>query len=167
MKTSRFILLISFSFLITDMSAQNKKKRKTAGTYNTNIEAICQGVGSEGTQLFKVYFYFKKEKNAGLHAKENAVKVLLFQGVPTGKGCVNKGLVSQEEYDDNLRYFDLFFEEEGAYLMYVNLISDSMIERIKMSKKNYKAAWVVSVNYDNLRNKLIEDGIIKALNSGF
>ena len=167
MKTSRFILLIVFSFLITNVYSQNKKKRKSAGTYNTNVEAICQGVGSEGTQLFKIYFYFKKEKNAGLHAKENAVKVLLFQGVPSGKGCVDKGLVSQKQYEANEDYFEDFFAEEGPYLMYVNLISDSMIERIKMSKKNYKAAWVVSVNYDNLRNKLIEDGIIKALNSGF
>ena len=167
MKTVRLILLLSLSLFMLQANAQSKKKRKTAGIYETNFEAVCQGVGTEGTQLFKVYFYFKKEKNAGLHAKGNAVKVVLFQGVPTGKGCVNRGLVTQKEYEDNIEYFETFFDVGGPYLMYVNLLSDSMLERVKMPKKTYKAAWVVSVNYDNLRRKLEEDKIITGLGSGF
>jgi len=167
MKTIKSIVIIFLLFGVVAANAQNKKKRKTAGIYETNFEAVCQGVGSEGTQLFKVYFYFKKEKKAGLHAKENAIKVVLFQGIPTGKGCVRKGLITQSEYEKNIDYFDNLFSEGGPYLMYVNLVGDSLTERIKMPKKTYKAAWVVSVNYDNLRQKLIDDGIIKSLNSGF
>ena len=167
MKTIRLILLLSLSISLLQTNAQSKKKRKTAGIYNTNFEAVCQGVGTEGTQLFKVYFYFKKEKNAGLHAKENAVKVVLFQGIPAGKGCVGRGLVTESEFNQNTEYFEAFFDVGGPYLMFVNLISDSMTERVKMPKKNYKAAWVVSVNYDNLKRKIEEDGIITGLGSGF
>jgi len=167
MQTLRIIFIIAFTISLTHVDAQSKSKRKTAGIYDTNFEAVCEGTGTEGTQLFKIYFYFKKEKNAGLHAKENAVKALLFQGIPSGKGCVNRGLVTLQEYEENIEYFDAFFDEGGPYLMYVNLIGDSLIERVKMPKKTYKAAWVVSVNYDNLRRTLETDGIISSLGSGF
>lgn len=167
MNKLRFIIIISLLFAFVNTNAQNKNKRKTAGLYKTDFEAVCEGTGTEGTQLFKVYFYFKKEKNAGLHAKENAVKVILFQGIPSGKGCVNRGLITQQQYEENIDYFDLFFEQDGSYLMYVNLVGDSLIERVKMPKRNHKAAWVVSVNYDNLRRKLEADGIIDKLGSGF
>lgn len=167
MNTLRLIFIIALSISLTHVDAQSNSKRKTAGIYDTNFEAVCEGTGTEGTQLFKIYFYFKKEKNAGLHAKENAVKALLFQGIPSGKGCVNRGLVTQQEYEGNMDYFDSFFDKSGPYLMYVNLIGDSLVERVKMPKKTYKAAWVVSVNYDNLRRKLETDGIISSLGSGF
>jgi hypothetical protein len=167
MKTLQIIFIIAFTVSLTNVDAQSKSKSKTAGIYNTNFEAVCEGTGTEGTQLFKIYFYFKKEKNAGLHAKENAVKVLLFQGIPSGNGCVNRGLVTQMQYEENMEYFDEFFDQGGPYLMYVNLIGDSLIDRVKMPKKTYKAAWVVSVNYDNLRKKLVSDGIISSLDTGF
>ena len=167
MRIIRLILLVSLSIFMLQANAQSKKKRKTTGIYETNFEAVCQGVGTEGTQLFKIYFYFKEEKKAGLHAKENAIKAVLFQGIPTGKGCVNRGLITQKEYEENIAYFEIFFDVGGPYLMYVNLVSDSMSERVKMPKKTYKAAWVVSVNYDNLRRKLEEDKIISGLGSGF
>jgi hypothetical protein len=167
MTTIRFIFLLGLSITLLEADAQNKNKRTTAGIYDTNFEAVCEGVGTQGTQLFKVYFYFKKEKNAGLYAKENAVKVVLFQGIPTGSGCVKRGLVTQKEYEVNIEYFEEFFNKGGPYQMYVNLISDSMMERVKMPKRTYKAAWVVSVNYDNLRRRLEEDGIISGLGDGF
>lgn len=162
------ILTFILSALLLGVShAQNKNKRETSGMYLTNFEAVCEGTGTEGTQLFKIYFYFKREKNAGMHAKENAVKAILFQGIPAGKGCVKRGLVTEDDYLKNKAWFDAFFAEQGPYLMYVNLVGEGMIERVKMPKKNYKAAWVVSVNYDNLRRKLEDEGIIKGLNSGF
>lgn len=167
MNTLRFIFFVALTISLTHVDAQSKSKRKTAGIYETNFEAICEGTGTEGTQLFKIYFYFKKEKNAGLHAKENAIKAILFQGIPTGNGCVNRGLVTQKEYEENMDYFEGFFKKEGPYLMYVNLVGDSLVERVKMPKKTYKAAWVVSVNYDNLRRKLETDGVISSLDSGF
>ena len=167
MNTLRFIFIIAFMISLTHVDAQSKSKRKTAGIYDTNFEAVCEGTGTEGTQLFKIYFYFKKDKNAGLYAKENAVKALLFQGIPTGKGCVNRGLVTLQEYEENMGYFETFFDKGGPYLMYVNLVGDSLVERVKMPKKTYKAAWVVSVNYNNLRVKLETDGIISSLGSGF
>ena len=167
MNTLRFIFIIVLTISLTHVDAQSKSNRKTAGIYDTNFEAVCEGTGTEGTQLFKVYFYFKKEKNAGIHAKENAVKVLLFQGIPSGKGCVKRGLLTQQEYEEHIDYFDIFFDKGGPYLMYVNLVGDSLVERVKMPKKTYKAAWVVSVNYDNLRKQLESDGIISSLDSGF
>ena len=167
MNTLRLVFIIALSISLTHVDAQSNSKRKTAGIYDTNFEAVCEGTGTEGTQLFKIYFYFKKEKNAGLHAKENAVKAIMFQGIPSGKGCVKRELVTQQEYEENMDYFDNFFDKSGPYLMYVNLIGDSLVERVKMPKKTYKAAWVVSVNYDNLRRKLEADGIISSLGSGF
>ena len=91
----------------------------------------------------------------------------MFQGIPSGKGCVKRGLLTQQEYEEHIDYFDIFFDKGGPYLMYVNLVGDSLVERVKMPKKTYKAAWVVSVNYDNLRKQLESDGIISSLDSGF
>jgi hypothetical protein len=161
------IITIGFLMMTLGLSAQSKKKKRSADVYETDISAICEGVGSEGTQLFKVYFIFKKEKKARMYAQKNALKTVLFQGIPTGNGCIEKGLVSADEYQKHSEWFANFFSENGSYLNYVNLVGNSMIERVRMPKKTFRAAWIVSVNHANLRELLEKEKIIKPLDDGF
>jgi hypothetical protein len=87
----RNIFLFSIFVLLTSnlAIAQSKQKRKLAGRLDRNFEVECLGAGSQGTQLLKVYFYFKKDKEAGIYAKQNAVIAVMFKGVFSGaSGCI-------------------------------------------------------------------------------
>ncbi len=168
MKTIRQLSIWMLAFLLfagVEGMAQSKKKKKIAGTTKTDYEAICAGTGAEGTQLIKVYFYFKKDKNAGIYAKMNGVKAVMFRGINQGSGCMKKPLVNAEDRSQNQAYFDKFFEPGGEYLNYVNS-TGGITERTVVGKQT-KAAMVVSVNHAALRKKLENDGIIKSLDYGF
>ncbi len=166
----RNIFLFSIFVLLTSnlAIAQSKQKRKLAGRLDRNFEVECLGAGSQGTQLLKVYFYFKKDKEAGIYAKQNAVIAVMFKGVFSGaSGCMREPLVSLEAEEKNQKYFDDFFEPGGAYLRYVSISGDGqMTDRAKVGKV-YKAAMSVSVMHAALRKRLEEDGVIRGLSSGF
>ena len=159
------LMLALLLFIGMEGMAQSKKKKKIAGTTKTDYEAVCAGTGAEGTQLIKVYFYFKKDKNAGIYAKMNGVQAVMFRGITQGSGCMKKPLVKPEERSQNEAYFEKFFEPGGEYLNYVN--STGGITERTMVGKQTKAAMVVSVNLAALRKKLEDDGIIKSLDYGF
>lgn len=55
-------------------------------------------------------------------------------------------------------------------MKYVNLTNDGAVgngDIMKIKKKLYKVGVYVSVNKDELRRRLEQDGIIRGLNSGF
>jgi hypothetical protein len=48
----------------------------------------------------KVYFYFKKEKEAGLYAKKSAFDAVLFRGISAGAaGCFNQAFVNSAQIE--------------------------------------------------------------------
>ena len=158
-----FVFLVFFS----PLWAISKKKVATAGWRATDYTVECMGTGNEGTQHIKVFFYFKKEKEAGIYAKKSAVDAILFRGVNAGvSGCANAPLVTAEQLSKNEAYFEQFFSAGGAYISYISATTDQLTNRVKVGDR-YKAAMEVSVNLSQLRKKLENDGIIRGLSSGF
>ena len=135
---------------------------------NYNYEVQFLRTGLEGTELFKVYTYCKKEKDCFEFAKMDAVKALIFKGIP-GSG-MQRPMVNEVGAEDKYRdYFKEFFKEGGKYLNYVAIGNDGSIsdeDRMKVGKK-LKIGVIISVQKANLRKELEAAGIVKKLDSGF
>ena len=124
--------------------------------------------GVEGTILFKIYSYGKKEDDCITNAKRNAVRAVIFDGIPGSD--MQKPLVTEagaeELYKD---YFNVFFKKNGKYLRYVSISTDGSIDsndRLKVGKR-VKVGIAVSVQKAALRKELESAGIIRKLNDGF
>ncbi len=167
-KIGYFIGLVLLVAAIS-VQGQTKKQKKMAGYLISNYEVECMGTGMDGTQLVKVWGFGKKPQKAIYQAKKNAVHAVIFKGILGGKpGCMRRPLVTkpgaQVQHSD---YFNAFFSEGGRYLSFVSQTGDGSVDRLKVSKKQYKVGVVVSVMHSQLRRELETAGIIKSLGGGF
>ena len=123
---------------------------------NFGYELHSLGVGSEGSNLIKVYSYASNYDKAVRQAKHDAVHGVLFKGIVGGNGCANQpASVKPQELSANQAFF-------------VNLSNDGSIDgadRLRVGNK-YKIGVVVSVQKDALRKYLEQEGIIKRLDAG-
>lgn len=154
------ILILSMAICLSSIAQNNP------GDYNYEVQFLRTGV--EGAELFKVFSYCKKEKDCFEYAKVNAIKAIIFKGVP-GSG-IEGPLVSEIGAEDKYReYFNEFFKSEGKYLNYVSISNDGSIadeDRLKVGKK-LKIGVIVVVQKANLRKELEAAGIVKKLGAGF
>lgn len=131
-------------------------------------EMTCLGVGSEGSNLLKVYSYGKNYDKAVKQAKHDAVHGILFKGIVGSNGCANQpAMVKPQEQVANQAFFDEFFKK-GEYLRFVNISNDGSIgatDRLKVGSM-YKIGVTVSVQKDALRKYLEQAGVIKPLGVG-
>lgn len=161
------IVLLCAVFSISVHTVFASSPKKEAAQWKYDIE--CAGTGNEGTFLVKVWTYSNKGTIPNEEAKKNAVHGVLFRGfAANGVGCVSqrpliKDASVQHEKAD---FFDSFFGKESPYLKYAT-ISSSVPEVIKISKKEFKVGYVVTVSKDLLRKDLEVAGIVKSLSAGF
>jgi hypothetical protein len=127
-----------------------------------NYEVQFLRTGLQGTELFKVFAYGRNEKQCFDNAKMDAIKAILFKGVP-GSGLQKPMITELSEMDQHKDYFKAFFKDNGPYLNYVSISNDGSI---KVGNK-LKIGVIVSVSKANLRSELESAGIIKKLNAGF
>lgn len=147
--------------------AQNKAKvvRAAIFTNEVNYDAQIIGVGTEGTKYFSVSGYGKKTEGAIFQAQMNAVHACLFKdiaGTPTADAspAIYGSIAPKPEHED---FFDAFFAPNGQYLGFIaNRTNVRPKNAINMGKGYYKVTLDVQVNYDQLRDYMIEQGIIKA-----
>ena len=135
---------------------------------NFNYEVQFIRTGLQGTELFKVFAYGRNEKQCVENAKLDAIKALLFKGVP-GSGSQRPMFTELSEMKEHNDYFRSFFKNNGPYLNYVSISNDGSInenDRFKVGNK-LKIGVIVSVNKANLRTELENAGVIKKLNAGF
>jgi hypothetical protein len=157
--------LLAFLFLcacFTNLYAQKNSKA------DNEYEVKFLRTGVEGTIQFKIYSYGKKEDDCIENAKRNAIRAVIFDGIPGSD--MQKPLVTEagaeELYKD---YFNVFFQKNGKYLHYVSLSTDGSIDtndRLRVGKR-VKVGVAVSVQKAALRKELESAGIIKKLGDGF
>lgn len=168
MKTLKKTVLFSFVVLMALSCGSSKQASKATDAFR--YEIVCQGVGTQGSNLIKVFSYSKKPNVAIESAKKNAVHGILFKGFTGANGCAaQRALVSPATYEQNRNFFDNFFAPNGNYSRYVSLTGDGSVDakdRLKVGNE-YKIGVVVSVNTASLRRDLESAGIIKKLSSGF
>lgn len=135
----------------------------------SNYEATTNSVGQNGTKNLKVWGYGKKIDKAIEQAKKNAVHACLFMGVPGSSNAMATPAIFKNQGNaqvliENFDYFYDFFENNEEYLQFVNITTDgypSGQDRREV-KGGYKVAINVQVMYDNLREKMKADGLLKS-----
>ncbi|SRX74550.1 hypothetical protein [Aequorivita antarctica] len=163
-----FVLVANFS-----AQAQWKKEKTKEDTKIWRYDIECEGIAKQGAKLVKVWSYSKNPKHAISSAMRNAVHGIIFKGYAGGgQGCTSfQPLVKDPSVEEEHKeFFDAFFAEGGEYLKYVSAATDGSIapgDRLKVSKREYKIAAVVTVMSDQLRKRLEKENIIKSLSSGF
>ncbi len=161
MKSIMLLLVICVSY-----SCFSQKTGKKPDDYNYEVQFIQTGV--QGTEVFKVFAYGRNEKECVMNAKADAIKAILFKGVP-GSGFIRPMVDDVNGEEKHKDYFKDFLEPNGKYLNFVAISNDGSIDpddRLKVGKK-IKLGVLLVVQKDNLRKQLENDGIIKKLNYGF
>lgn len=163
---SKILIVVLLTTLIVDIahSQSRRKKRKILFNSEYNYEAVCIGVGVDGTKLLKVYGYGRKVEDAINNAKKRAVAACIFKGAP-GKNKVDPIITQSGKEVEFADYFDRFFKHGGKYLEFIALSGDGVPsgkDRIRI-KKGYKVGIAISVMYDKLRKELENNKIVPKL----
>lgn len=156
-----------------DVSAQKKAKRQAdeaTAAWNYELEQVT--TGKQGSVILKVWSNSTKPEVAAEQAKKNAVHGVIFKGVPEldripGKRPLMNGT---NDYGTHQEFFDQFFSAGGAYMRFVTLTTNGLLEAgdiLKISKKEYKVGVQITVNHNELRKYLEQNGVIKSLGHGF
>ena len=154
------------SILVVFLLASSLSYGQNYRDFNYEVQFLRTGL--QGTELFKVFAYGRNERQCIENAKMDAVKAILFKGIP-GSGLQKPMVTELSEMNEHKDYFKAFFKEDGPYLNYVSISNDGSInenDRYKVGNK-LKIGVIVSVNKASLRNELESAGIIKRLNAGF
>jgi ribosomal protein L21E len=161
-------MLVAISCIISGCATQKAEKE----THQFRYELEAAGVGAQGTYQLKVWTYSRNVNVAIEQAKKNAVHGVLFKGFQGKTGTVagQKPMIADASTENTRAdYFKDFFKDGGKYQQFVSLVNNGAIatgDRIKVGKE-YKIGIVVSVNKDNLRKELENQGIIKKLGGIF
>ena len=150
------------------LSAQAQRKAdKQTTQWRYELQAAV-GQAAEGAALVRVWTYSTKPTIAEGQAGKNAVHGIIFKGYPAstdGSRIVGRDpLINDPAVEEaNQAYFDEFFKSGGAYQRYVSYIGNGIPDQQIKVGKEYKVGVTVVVLIDQLRKRLEEDGIIKAL----
>lgn len=165
MRNFNFKLIFSFLLLIFSLNSFAQNNSSNYQAINIEVQFIRTGV--DGTILFKVFSYGKNFNKVLENSKADAIKAVLFKGIPGSD--LQRPLVTDSQLSNSqITFFDDFFKTK-KYLQYVSISSDGSIDgedRVKVGRQ-YKIGVVVSVQKANLRKLLEDSGIVKALDSGF
>lgn len=166
----KYIILLILCLQALSGICQSRKERKQLFSSTANYEIQMQGVGQDGTKVFKIWAYGKNVDEAIMQAKQLAVRACLFRGL-SGSGRTNAtpAICTADTEASYADFFAGFFDTGGAYLNYVNTTTDGVPsgqDRLKI-KGGYKIGLQVQVLYDKLRKTMENEGIAKKLDSLF
>ncbi len=165
------VIMMLLAFGPATSFAQKKKERNALFSSWNNYEVTTVAVAVDGTKFIKVWGFGKKIDQAIAQAKKNAVHACIFRGLPGNEraGATPAICTDPNAASTHSAYFNAFFQTGGEYLKYINVTTDGVPtgqDRLEV-KGGFKVAIYVQVMFDNLRDKLEADGIVRKLNSGF
>lgn len=158
--------IVFFLSLCLSVGMLHAKKKVDKETMQWRYEIEDLGTtGKQGTAMFKVWTYAKKQDAALLQAAKNAVHAVVFMGFGIYKPLVADGT----EYQKHRDFFDTFFKTGGEYQQFVSLVNNGALQAgdVVKLKKEYKVGVKVVVRKDELRKFLEKTGIIQSMNSMF
>lgn len=156
-----------------DVSAQKKAKKKAdeaTAAWNYEIDQVA--TGKQGSVIVKIWSNSNKPEVAAEQAKKNAIHGTIFKGIPEKDRIPGKRPMIKEAngYDTHKAFFDQFFSEGGAYMRFVTLTTNGLLEPgdvLRVSKKEFKVGVQITVSFDELRKYLEQNDVIKRLDHGF
>ena len=157
----RVLFLLILGIFISDIYAKDKDD-------DSRYDIEMAEIGEPGTLVVKVWCYSKKAQVSEDVAKMNAVKGVLFKGVSDSGRMKGRKALVEDGYENHHDYFDDFFKN-GKYAKYARVALNNYVEQNSLIKvgKLYKIGKIVVISYNDLRQQLEKDKIIKGLNYGF
>jgi hypothetical protein len=155
---------------------------KPTAQLSNDYEVRAMGQGKQGTTLVKVYSYGETVEDAVERAKMDALHALLFKGIPgsnNAKPMITDPMVEQEGNDYFRRFFGIdtwifrknaksnrkmaYTQSSAPYKLFVQQSSDGSVSSRDTQKVpgGYKVGVVVSLNHQQLRRKLEQDGMVR------
>ncbi len=173
MKKYLFILFSVLLFLPSLAMSKKVDKMKYIAEWST-YEVTTISVGQNETKNLKVWGFGKNINKAIEQAKKNAIHACLFRGLPGAANARTTPAIFANQGKDqvaleNFEYFYDFFEVNKEYIGFVNITTDGVPsgQDRREVKGGYKVAISVQVMYDNLKEKMSNDGILKKASSMF
>lgn len=178
MKLFRYIAAAALAVLMllpavsADGAQKKKKKKANENTMEWYYELEAYAAPYKGSCDIKVWSYGRDIVTARDQAMKNAVHGVIFRGIPANATKRINSLPPLVEdimsEQNNKAFFDAFFKDGGHYLKYATkTLPDGNDEILRYDRKNYKVGVVVTVQYEDLRKALEQQGIINSLTSGF
>lgn len=157
----RKAVIISFSISMSLLFGCKPFSTSVAGNYNYKTECLDNKLN--GTIVLKAWGKGDNKNEAISQAKKNALEAILFQGILDGKpNCDTKPLVTEvNAYEKNKAYFDDFFSDKGIYLNFIDADTSEKNAVIIPSANKTTIGIVITVLQSNLKEKLVQDQIIK------
>jgi hypothetical protein len=162
MKNSNYIKIIfAISMVLISCNAQ----KKIAGNYSYKTE--CLGIEMDGSQTVKAWGNGRNRFDAIEQAKKNAVNDVLFNGIYEGKqDCEKRPVIAEvNARQKHEAYFNKFFADNDQYKKYVSLKDERIGQKLSRDRKGSRQSVthgvVVRVLRAELKQKMIEDGILK------
>lgn len=162
----RIMLLLVFTLLTGTNIGYCQKSNNTNWDYSVE----CAGTAKDGSYIVGVTTNVKKMNDAQKTAMKAAVHAVLFRGIDgTAVSCVKhapmiSNSATNKEQDD---FFNTFFSDKnGAYQRFVFETPGTVPSSTKI-KKGYRVETTMTVMKDQLRKYLEDNGIIRALSTGF
>tara|TARA_Y100000996_G_scaffold396347_1_gene362351 strand:+ start:455 stop:997 length:543 start_codon:yes stop_codon:yes gene_type:complete len=173
------ILLIFFVFISESLFSQKQNFRKPGGSTRKNFvwnyELMCTGVGNTDVEVVKCFSFGKNFKKARDKVRMDAVHGALFKGISgssksLASGCEPKRpIINLISYQDERDWFDEFFVS-GAYLQYVNITNNAQVpasDIVKLKRGGYKVGFTLTIKFEELKKRMIEEGFSRSLVEGF
>jgi hypothetical protein len=162
MKKNHLVTLaIATMFATSCTTYKNSVSNSAAAFYNYEIQH--QGSGA-GTETVKVFSFAKNEKEGIELGKVNAIRAILFKGIPNAN--YQKPMVPEVGAEEKYKsYFNEFLKPGGKYLKFIALTNNNL--DVFKSTEQQKVGITVTIQKDNLRKELEAANIIKPLNYGF
>ncbi len=168
MKKNVLIVLLCVATVSIQMQAKTYKYK-----FEPPFEIEQVRVAKQGLKFVQSWAECKNADKAIILAKQNAVAAMLFTGISSndvmGAGVVPPlFLEGTSAYEKHKDYFDNFFKK-GEFLKYaidVNSTYPTGQNNIQ-TPKGRKVGIYLQLLYDDLRNRLIDEGMIKAMGDQF
>jgi hypothetical protein len=140
-----------------------RKTTEISSTYSYGtMKTVCLNVNHDGTIVLRAWGNGNNKSEAIEQAKKNALHEVLFDGIRDGVQMIDPLLLEVNAKEKFGFYFSTFFQDDGAYLMYVTENKSKKDSAIK-AENNYQEKYgiIVEVNRELLKNRLINDNILK------
>ncbi|MDY4942083.1 MAG: hypothetical protein SO082_02630 [Candidatus Limisoma sp.] len=129
-----------------------------------SFETVGLGSERDGSMTVRAWGKGKDKADALEQARKNALYDVIFKGVKKGEGTFNARPIIYEVNAETKYeyYFNQFFADGGEYTTYATFEDENRRARI-VAKGKAQENWstVIRVKRSELKQRLIDDGIIK------
>lgn len=150
------MFVVAFASCRTDTNLVSTASTSEFGAQNL-------GANLDGTVTLRSWGHGYNKGKAIENARKEAVRIIIFKGLNgTGDGNIRPLLTEVNAEEKYQYYFSKFFADGGEYMDYVSSRDQNRKSGMK-SKSKTQEQWgcIVTVNRVELKEKLINDGILK------